>query len=315
MNLYPFNKSIPYPFLITEEYITISMAAVLNIFILIFIEAGRVFDIFVLNLIIMAAILGVAFVHKRFAHGWVQFFRDWYSPAFLIVIYLENRKLIPLVNPHDLDGLLIKIDRFLFLGHDPTVLMEKIACPVLSEILQVAYASFYFLPFVLCVIVYRNRPRIEFHVNVATLLTGFYLTFIGYYLTPAIGPRFTLDHFQAFPLEGVFWFDCIRNTLDRAEGLMRDCCPSGHTMISLLTVLLARRYARGFFPVACIWALFIVFSSVYLRYHYVFDLIAGAVLGLSVHRFCPAMVEALVSGAGAQATYPAPYVRTDAGMP
>ena len=304
MNLYRFNQSIPCSFLIVEEYITISVAALLNIFILIFTEAGRAVDIFALNLIIIAAILGVAFVHKRFAHAWMQFFRDWYPPAFLIVIYLENRRLIPLVNPHDLDGLLIKIDRFLFLGQDPTILMESITWPILSEILQAAYASFYFLPFALGVVVYRTRPRIDFHINVATLLTGFYLTFIGYYLTPAIGPRFTLDHLQTFPLEGVFWFDCIRTALDRAEGLMRDCCPSGHTMISMLTVLLARRYARAFFPAACIWAILIIISSVYLRYHYVIDLIAGVFLSIWVYWFCPAMVEALIFRPGAKKLFP-----------
>jgi len=287
----------------TEECITISFAAMLNIIILIFIQPGLTVDIFVLNLIIIATIFGVAFFHGRFDHAWIQFFREWYSPAFLMVLYLENRRLIPFVNSYDLDELFIKIDRFLFLGHDPTLLMERITWPLLSEILQVAYASFYFLPFILCVVIYRTRPRMEFHINASTILMGFYLSFIGYYLTPAIGPRFTLDHLQTFPLEGVFLFDRIRDMLARAEGLMRDCCPSGHTMISLLTVLLARRYARGFFPVACIWAFLIIFSSVYLRYHYVFDLMVGGGLSLPVYRFCPGMVKALILKCG-QTKYP-----------
>ena len=51
--------------------------------------------------------------------------------------------------------------------------------------------------------------------------------------------------------------------------------------ISLLTVLLARRYTRGFFSAACIWATRIIFSSVYLGYHYVFDLI---IFGISHSR-------------------------------
>ncbi|MDO9262908.1 MAG: hypothetical protein Q7U02_03000, partial [Desulfosalsimonadaceae bacterium] len=62
MSPYRFNQSIPCSFLVIEEYITISVAALLNIFILIFTEAGRAVDIFALNLIIMAAMLGVAFV-------------------------------------------------------------------------------------------------------------------------------------------------------------------------------------------------------------------------------------------------------------
>ena len=307
-----FKRTLSCSFLILEEYLTISIAALLNIFILIFTTHGQAFDIFILNLLIIALIFGIALFHRHVDHTWVQFFRDWYIPFFLIVIYLENRRLIPLVNLHDLDELFIRIDRFLFLGHDPTVLMERITHPILSEILQISYASFYFLPFVLCVILYFTRPRIEFHINTFTLLAGFYLSFIGYYLTPAIGPRFTLDHLQAFPLEGVLFFDGIRNMLAQAEGLMRDCCPSGHILISLLTVMLARRYVRDFFPVACIWAVLIMFSSVYLRYHYVFDLIVGAALSLPVYRFCPDIAEALISKCGhANKRQPAPLLGQD----
>jgi membrane-associated phospholipid phosphatase len=112
---------------------------------------------------------------------------------------------------------------------------------------------------------------------------GFYLSYIGYYITPVIGPRFTLNHLQSLPLTGIFSFDFIRNMIAQAEGIMRDCCPSGHAMISLLTVLLAWRYTRAFFPIAVIWAFLIIFSTVYLRYHYVTDLIVGMTLGFVVY--------------------------------
>ena len=275
--------------LILEERITIAAVTVLNLLITAFAGLGQAWDIFGLNLLIIVSILGVALFHKRFRSAWMGFFRDWYVPAFLIVVFLESRKLIPLVNPHDLDSLFIRIDRVLFLGHDPTVLLERITCPVLSEILQISYASFYFLPFSLCLILYLARPRIEFHISASTILLGFYLSYLGYYLLPAIGPRFTLDHLQAFPLSGVLLFDVVRGMLDQAEGVMRDCCPSGHVMISLLTVLLARRYARGFFPAAFVWAVLIILSTVYLRYHYVVDLAAGAGLGLLVYGLGPGL--------------------------
>jgi len=289
-----FNKFISYSFLTSEEYITIGAAVLLNTFMLVFIRTGGVFDFFVLNSAIMVIIAGVAFLGNRFDRSFLKCLRDWYTPAVLIVFYLENRTLIPLVNPHDMDEWLIRIDQFLFLGHHPTILMERFTSPVLSEVLQIFYASFYFLPFALSVMLYVTKPRSRFHISASTILVAFYLSYIGYYITPAIGPRFTLDYLQTFQLKGVFLFADIRNMLAEAEGVMRDCCPSGHTMISVLTVLLARRYARRFFPVACIWAGFIIFSSVYLRYHYVVDLIAGAILSFLVYRFCPGIIETLI---------------------
>ena len=240
-------------------------------------------EIFTLNVFIIICILVVSMINGILPNDRLRFFRDWYVPALLIIIYLENRRLIPLINPHDLDSILIAIDRFIFLGNDPTIFLEKFTHPLLTEILQIAYASFYFLPFTLCLILYLKKPRFEFHINASMILMGFYLSYIGYYITPAIGPRFTLNHLQSFPLTGVLSFDFIRNMIAQTEGIMRDCCPSGHAMISLLTVLLAWRYMRAFFPIAVIWAFLIIFSTVYLRYHYVTDLIVGMALGFVVY--------------------------------
>ncbi len=282
------------PDLLLEERITIAAAATLDTLIPVFVQPVPAWDLFCLNLLIIGIILGISTFHKFFHQTWVQLFRDWYVPVFLFVIFLENRRLIPLVNPHDLDPAFIGIDRFICLGHDPTVLLERITFPFLSEILQISYASFYLLPFMLCVIVYLKRPRIEFHATASMVLAGFYLSYLGYYFTPVIGPRFTLDHLQTIPLQGVFLFDTLREALAQAEGRMRDCCPSGHALISLLTVLLAGRYARSYFPVFCVWALLVLFSTVYLRYHYVLDIIIGAGLGLVIYCFGQGLFPRLV---------------------
>jgi membrane-associated phospholipid phosphatase len=280
--------------LLLEERITIAAAALADFAILAFSSFGDAWDIFGLNLCIIAAITGAAALHRRCPHAWATFIRDWYVPAFLIVIFLENRRLIRLFNPHDLDALFIRMDSFLFLGHYPTVLMERITTPLLTEILQLSYVSFYFLPFCLCLLIYRTRPGREFHITASTILMGFYLSYISYYLTPVVGPRFTLGHLQSVPLQGVFLYDSLRGALEAAEGRMGDCFPSGHAMISLLTVLLARRYARGFFPAAIAWFLLIQLSTVYLRYHYAVDLAAGWALGALTYSFGPGLARALI---------------------
>jgi hypothetical protein len=217
------------------------------------------------------------------------------SPPFLIVIYLVNRTLIPIINPHDKDSLIMAADRFLFLGHDPTVLTERIMYPALSEILQISYASFYFLPLALCVILYFAREtRDDFHVAGSTIFMGFYLSFIGYYFTPVLGPRFTMEHMQSIPLTGLWTFDFLRNLLAQAEGRMYDCLPSGHALVSLVTVLLSWRYAKKYFPIALVWAGLLLFSTVYLRYHYVTDLVVGISLGLAVYRWGEPMAKSII---------------------
>src|SRR5438445_6134498 len=70
-------------------------------------------------------------------------------------------------------------------------------------------------------------------------------------------------------------------TLPQILGVVsRDAFPSGHTDITLLSILLAFKFqTRVRWFVAVIGAS-LIFSTVYLRYHYVIDVIGGAVLAL-----------------------------------
>lgn len=276
-----------------EEIATLFVLLLLTLAILLFGRFGEAEGIFLLNLALVGLIILVARAHRSRGGQTLTFIRDWYVLPLLITIYLEQGRLIPLINPRDVDELLIGIDRFLLLGHDPTILLETMLFRPVTEFLQIVYASFYLLPFSLCVIAYLRDRETIFHVVAATIVIGFYVSYAGYYLTPAIGPRFTLEHLQHIPLTGLLFFDLIRSTLDAAAGVIRDCCPSGHTMVSVLTVLLARRYEKRLFVPAVVWTVLLMYSTMYLRYHYLIDLIVGIVLAGVVFLFVPT-IERLV---------------------
>ena len=199
---------------------------------------------------------------------------DFSPVAFIIFIYQSLGNMIQHLQP-DIDPYLIRIDFFLF-GVHPTVWMEQWITPWLTDILSLAYLSYYFLPLILVLTLYLKGRTEEFRQTMFVLTFGYYLSFIGYILFPAIGPRFTLSHLQTVPLEGSFFSDLVRDLLNAIEHNKRDCMPSGHTQIVLMVLFLARRYEKTIFtlflPVVC----GLILSTVYLRYHYVIDLIAGA---------------------------------------
>lgn len=266
-----------------EELATMAMFALLDVLIVVFSSPMKVPGIFTLNLFCISLIVFIRVIHQYMERNGFAIFRDWLVVLVLIVMYMEHTTLIPLINPHDVDDLLIQMDRFLFGGHDPTVLLERFASSVLTEIFQIVYASFYFLPIAFCFLLYRKEDKAAFHLAASTILIGFYVSYIGYYLSPAVGPRFTLEHLHRMPLEGLFAFHFLRDTLDTLEGFTRDCCPSGHTLVSVLTVMLAGRYCRPFVKTALVWTVLLLISTVYLRYHYVVDIIAGFVLAVAVY--------------------------------
>jgi membrane-associated phospholipid phosphatase len=266
-----------------EELFTIAMALLLNLLIIFFSDIGHAQAIFLLNAGIIILIGAAVYLSRFYVSGKLSALRNWYVIILMLIIYLEHKQLIPLINSHDVDEFLIRIDRLIFFGNDPGVMMEKLLFPALTEFMQIVYSSFYFLPFVLCVLLYKKEHKAEFHYAASIVMLGFYVSFAVYYITPAIGPRFTLEHLYIVPLKGILIFDLLRNTLGTIEGITRDCCPSGHTLISLLTVILARRFCKPFFPAAFVWAVLQIISTVYLRYHYVTDIIVSIILAVPVY--------------------------------
>lgn len=212
-----------------------------------------------------------------------RFVRGWYPVALIPLTYKELSYLIPLIHPRDFDAALAALDRRFF-GVDPTVWLERFTWPALSEILQLTYSTYYLLPIILGVVLWRSERFETFHFWVFVVVLGFYLSYLGYIAVPAIGPRFLPEIVQAqtMPLTGVWLFHPVRAMLDRAEGITRDCFPSGHTELTLLVLYYAQRFHRKTF-----WCLLpigtgIIVSTVYLRYHYVVDVVAGALLTAAI---------------------------------
>jgi membrane-associated phospholipid phosphatase len=211
--------------------------------------------------------------------GKVGTFFHHFSPIlFVVLIYESLGNLIQYLQP-DIDPLLIKIDFSIF-GVHPTIWMQQWIVPWFTDVMSLAYLSYYFIPVVLIAVLYLKDRMMEFDRAMFVLAFGYYVSFIGYILFPAIGPRYAMTHLYSVPLEGSFITDFVRDILNALEHNKRDCMPSGHTQIVLMVLFLAYRYERNLFtiflPIICA----LILSTVYLRYHYVIDLFAGVVLAI-----------------------------------
>ncbi len=207
---------------------------------------------------------------------------------------------------HDCDSILIAADKLLF-GVNPTWwLFDHFPhWPGLTEYLMVCYSLFYFLPAALAFEFYSRRAREKAESSVVAerqmdqvifvIIYAFLLSYICYFFLPAIGPRFTLHNFfdLSKDLPGIWLTEPLRAILNRGEGILpgmpmtqilqnvtRDAFPSGHTEMTLCTIILAFQLrARIRWPILVIGSS-LIFATVYLRYHYVIDLVGGAVLAM-----------------------------------
>ena len=227
--------------------------------------------------LVIGAILRLALTTPATASGYMQFMRWWY-PAFLLpFIFRELEGLVHPINPLDVDIQLIALDLALF-GVHPTVWLERITVPWLTEYLQLAYMTYFFLPLMIMTLLYRQRQWYAFRETLCALALSYYGSYLLYFLTPARGPRFYLAAEQTLPLTGLWLTEPLRQLLDVLEGIQRDAFPSGHTAVALVVLFLAAKYhPPWFYPLLVIVSSLIV-STVYLRYHYVIDVLAGVLL-------------------------------------
>ncbi|MDP2157778.1 MAG: phosphatase PAP2 family protein [Nitrospirota bacterium] len=194
----------------------------------------------------------------------------------ILAIFDSLEYIVHYVNPQDIDPLLIKLDFLLFGGH-PTVMMERIMHPLLTDLLQIAYSSYYFLAITLGAVLLIRKDEKAFDRSLFLIMFCFYLSYAGYLIFPALGPRFTMNHLQNAELQGLL-VGPIQELLNRLEGIKRDAFPSGHTGIALTVLFLAFKFEKKLFWIFVPFVSALIFSTVYLRYHYVVDVLAGIIL-------------------------------------
>lgn len=205
------------------------------------------------------------------------FFRHWYPVPLVVSFYKEMAILIPAVRSAVADQRLADLD-FSIWHANPTVWLERIQTPALTDFLQSVYTLF--VPAVVLVpwLLWRRRRFLDFRYCAFLMSLGFLTSYIGYILVPARGPRFFLDHLQHSPLQGGWVVHVMRTTLDRLESVHYDCFPSGHCELTIIAWWSSRQISKQLSLAYLAYTPCIIFATVYLRYHYTVDLVAGGLL-------------------------------------
>ncbi len=215
------------------------------------------------------------------APRWMGVFHAFLPVLLVPVLFDSMGDLIPWLWPRYLDDLLIRADRQLFFGHDPTTLLERFIHPALTTVLQIAYIGYYPMAVVLGVVLFTKRKQSQFDEAIFGIILCFYLSYLGYLLIPAVGPRYTLAHLQTHGLQAGPLVAAIQKALNNLENTKTDAFPSGHTAVALMTLYYAWKTRERLLTAVLIPAVTgLIVSTVYLRYHYVIDVIAGIVLTL-----------------------------------
>lgn len=239
------------------------------------------------NTLFMLLILWIAQKDSKEKNKLWEQIHFWYILPTIFISFKEIYFMVKPIAGFDCDTYLIAIDKFIF-GVNPTEYLFQYSFPVLTEILQIAYSTFFFLPLILIFELQMKKEIQNFKFTAFALVLGFVLSYIGYFLVPAIGPRFTLHEFEMTNIElpGLWLTNHLREIINAAEAVpagtlnpievvQRDVFPSGHTQMTLIVMYLSYKFKTNFRFFMYVVGTLLIFATVYLRYHYVVDLIGG----------------------------------------
>jgi membrane-associated phospholipid phosphatase len=196
---------------------------------------------------------------------------------FLLLPYLYNETdyLNNLIFQQNLDPFFSHIEGLLF-GTQPSLEFSvALHNNFFADLMYFGYFSYYLL--ILCVpaFIFFSTGRETGQRFAFIIISSFLIYYFIFILFPVAGPQF---YYRDFPgqLPKGYIFSRIMRTIQAAGEGETAAFPSSHISICLMLLWGSFRYARRLLPYIIPAAIILMFSTVYLRAHYVIDIMAGA---------------------------------------
>jgi len=258
------------------ELITFSYMALTTLFILLFwntVKEGAALQL-LLYRVAFAAVIGGLYWWNRYSQSLVvTALRQLLPLAFIIHFYPETFYFNNVIFSQYLDPVFIGIDQNLFGCQPSTEFSKAVSCAWFSELMHFAYMSYFFT--IAGIVLYFFYRRNESAYRTAfILLCSFFVYYLIFIVLPVAGPQFyVFDHDNALPVQGpmrqlLLFFHSIGEQPTGAA-------PSSHCGIMLIYMLLLWRNERKLFWWILPLSVLLVLSTVYIRAHYVIDVLLG----------------------------------------
>ncbi len=236
----------------------------------------------VLGLHLIGAALAFGILFRRCNHyrGWAHFLVSWY-PAFLFLpLYKEVEILAATLGNWTLTQTVQAIELGLFGEHPSVWLSQRWPFLWLSETLHFCYLSYVALIPAVGGYWYFTGRTSALQQMLSLVATGYFISYFFYILYPVDSPYYLFAPL-VHPLSEGWVYQLVHFISDRG-GARGGAFPSTHAAISTLILLTAWKRQRrvGYILLPIVAGIF--FATIYGRFHYAVDVIAGCCLATAI---------------------------------
>jgi membrane-associated phospholipid phosphatase len=233
---------------------------------------------------------------QKFWHFW----RHWYPHLYFLFCFEEMGRLVRLVQPEWQDAKLIAFDHWLT-GVNPSLWLERFAHPALNEFMQFAYFSYFLFLLILGAILYHRRAWGSYWAVMTYSAIGYSLGYIIATLFPVQSPWFAFAGMWHGELAGGP-FTAVIHLIERCGRVHGAAFPSQHVAGAMAALWGAWRHRRWLFWVFLPFVACMCVSTVYVRNHYVADVLGGLVTGTLGYLIGRWLIGLRPGGAGLRST-------------
>lgn len=160
----------------------------------------------------------------------------------------------------------------------PSAWLAQFASPALNDFMQFCYMTYFLFLVLLPGLLYFQKQRAAFWTVMTSTALAHYTVYVIAVLFPIESPYFALASVNTKPLAG----GPFTATIELVEHFGRvhgAAFPSAHVAGSIVAIWAAQRYKPWLFRVCLPFFVGMCVATVYGRYHYVADVLAGIAVG------------------------------------
>jgi membrane-associated phospholipid phosphatase len=271
------------------EWLALGYLAVTSVLVVIFAEnLAHPLRLIARHALVASIILSLCLVQARsavrrlmegpsFSYDWWHFWRHWYPHLFFLFCFEELAYLMTLFTPHWQDAKLIAFDHWLT-GVHPSVWLEQFATPFRNDVMQLIYFTYFTYLLIVGLFLYLRKDWRGYWTAMTYSMAGY---MIGYFIAmffPIESPWFAMAGWWNGPLHGGP-FTAMMSFIEHYGRVRGAAFPSAHVTGATAALWAAWKFRRWLF-----WALLplyvgMCFSTIWGRYHYCADVLAGVLTG------------------------------------
>lgn len=221
----------------------------------------------ILTVFIIAGLIKLNSNHKV-----LHFIRNFY-PLILLGYYYNETAILNHLFFNNIDPVLYHLENFIF-GFQPAEAFSKVFYyKWFSELMHFTYFSYYTFTFLLLVLIFIKKKQL-FQKYLFIIVGAFFIYYLIFALVPSVGPQFYFPAAQQSVPKG-YLFEGLMEIITRYAESETGAFPSSHIGMMCIFIFIAYKEIKSILALIILFFILMLFATVYLKAHYVIDLIGG----------------------------------------